>query len=148
MEIILRERIEKLGGRGDVVKVSPGYARNYLLPKRLAVLATPANMKQIEQEKAAAVRREAKEKQDAEALAQQLSQLSLQVRRKVGETEVLYGSVTSMDIAEMLAAKGFALDRRKIDLPEALKSLGQHDVGIKLHREVTAFVKVEVVKEE
>lgn len=148
MEIILRERIEKLGGRGDVVKVSPGYARNYLLPKKLAVLATSANMKQIEQEKAAAVRREAKEKQDAEALAQQLAQLSLQVRRKVGENEVLYGSVTSLDIAELLTAKGFAIDRRKIDLPETLKSLGQHDVGIKLHREVTASVKVEVLKEE
>ena len=100
MEIILRERIDSLGVRGDVVTVSPGYARNYLLPKKLAVLATPANMKQIEQEKAAAVRREALERKDAEALAQQLSQVVIQVNRKVGENEVLYGSVTYMDIAE------------------------------------------------
>lgn len=148
MEIILRERVEKLGTKGDVVNVSDGYARNFLLPKKLAVLATPANMKQIEQEKAAAVRREAKEKQEVEALARQLSQVSIQVSRKVGENEVLYGSVTSMDIAELLEAKGFTVDRRKIDLQEALKSLGQHDVPIKLHREVTAIIKVEVIKEE
>jgi large subunit ribosomal protein L9 len=148
MEIILRERVEKLGTKGDVVNVSAGYARNFLLPKKLAVLATPANMKQIEQEKAAAVRREANEKEEAEALARQLSQVSLQVSRKVGENEVLYGSVTSMDIAQLLEAKGFTVDRRKIDLHEALKSLGQFDVPIKLHREVTAFVKVEVTKEE
>jgi large subunit ribosomal protein L9 len=148
MEIILRERVEKLGTKGDVVNVSDGYARNFLLPKKLAVLATPANMKQIEQEKAAAVRREAKEKQEVEALARQLSQVSIQVSRKVGENEVLYGSVTSMDIAELLEAKGFTVDRRKIDLQETLKSLGQHDVPIKLHREVTAFIKVEVIKEE
>jgi large subunit ribosomal protein L9 len=147
MEIILRERVEKLGTKGDVVNVSDGYARNFLLPKKLAVLATPANMKQIEQEKAAAVRREAKEKQEAEALAKQLSQVSLQVSRKVGENEVLYGSVTSMDIAQLLEANGFTVDRRKIDLHEALKSLGQHDIPIKLHREVTAFVKVEVTRE-
>ena len=148
MDIILRERVEKLGTKGDVVNVSDGYARNFLLPKKLAVLATPANMKQIEQEKAAAVRREAKEKQEVEALARQLSQVSIQVSRKVGENEVLYGSVTSMDIAELLEAKGFTVDRRKIDLQEALKSLGQHDVPIKLHREVTAFIKVEVIKDE
>ena len=148
MEIILRERVEKLGTKGDVVNVSDGYARNFLLPKKLAVLATPSNMKQIEQEKAAAVRREAKEKQEVEALARKLSQVSIQVSRKVGENEVLYGSVTSMDIAELLEAKGFTVDRRKIDLQEALKSLGQHDVPIKLHREVTAFIKVEVIKDE
>ncbi|MCI0620748.1 MAG: 50S ribosomal protein L9 [Acidobacteria bacterium] len=148
MEIILRERIDKLGVRGDVVNVSAGYARNYLLPKQLAVLATPANIKQIEQERSAAVRREALERKDAEALARQLSQVTLQVNRKVGENEVLYGSVTSMDIAELLAAKGFTIDRRKLDLPEAIKSLGQHDVPIKLHREVIAFIKVEVLKEE
>jgi large subunit ribosomal protein L9 len=131
MEIILRERIDKLGVRGDVVNVSPGYARNYLLPKKFAVLATPANRKQIDQEKAAAVRR-----------------VVLQVTRKVGENEVLYGSVTAMDIAELLAAKGFTIDRRKLDMPEAIKSIGQHDVPLKLHREVTAFIKVEVLREE
>jgi large subunit ribosomal protein L9 len=148
MEIILRERVEKLGTKGDVVKVSDGYARNYLLPKKLAVRATPANMKQIGQEKAAAVRREAKEKQEAEALAQQLSDVLLQVSRKVGENDVLYGSVTSLDLAAMLEAKGFTVDRRKIDLAEPLKSIGQFEVPIKLHREVTAFFTVEVVKEE
>ncbi|MSO21861.1 MAG: 50S ribosomal protein L9 [Acidobacteria bacterium] len=148
MEIILRDKIEKLGVRGDVVSVSSGYARNYLLPKKLAVLATPANMKQIEQEKAASVRREALEREDAEALAQQMSQVVIQVSRKVGENEVLYGSVTGMDIAELLAGKGFTIDRRKLELPEAIKSLGQHDVPLKLHREVTAFIKVEVLREE
>jgi large subunit ribosomal protein L9 len=148
MEVILRERIEKLGTKGDVVKVSPGYARNFLLPKRLAVLATDANRLQIEQEKAAAVRRGAREQQEAESLAHQLSKVSIQVSRKVGEHNVLYGSVTSMDIAELLEAKGFTVDRRKIDLTEPLKSIGQFDVPIKLHREVTAFVRLEVVKEE
>ena len=148
MEIILRERVENLGTKGDVVKVSDGYGRNYLLPKRLAVLATPANVKQIAQEKAAAVRREANEKQEAESLAQQLSKVSLHVSRKVGEHDVLYGSVTSLDIAELLKAQGFTIDRRKIELGEPLKSVGQHDVPIKLHREVTVFVKVEVAREE
>jgi large subunit ribosomal protein L9 len=148
MEIILRERVEKLGGKGDIVKVSDGYARNYLLPKNLAVLANPANIRLVEQEKAAAVRREAKEKQEAELLAQQLAKVDLQVHRKVGENDVLYGSVTSMDIAELLAAKGFSVDRKKMDLHEPLKSIGQFDVPIKLHREVTAFVRVEVLREE
>lgn len=148
MEIILRERVEKLGGKGEIVKVSDGYARNYLLPKNLAVVANPANIRMVEQEKAAAVRREAKEKQEAELLAQQLAKIVLQVRRKVGEHDVLYGSVTSMDIAELLSAKGFNIDRKRMDLQEPLKSIGQFDVPIKLHREVTTFVKVEVLREE
>jgi len=148
MEIILREKVEKLGGKGDIVNVSDGYARNYLLPKNLAVLANPANIRLVEQEKAAAVRREAKEKQEAEMLAQQLAKVDLQVHRKVGENDVLYGSVTSMDIAELLAAKGFSIDRKKMDLHEPLKSIGQFDVPIKLHREVTAFIRVEVLREE
>lgn len=148
MEIILREKVEKLGGRGDIVKVSDGYARNYLLPKNLAVAANPANIRLVEQEKAKAVRQEAKEKEGAELLAQQLAKLVLEVSRKVGEHDVLYGSVTSMDIAELLAAKGFNIDRKKMDLHEPLKSIGQFDVPIKLHREVTAFVRVEVRKEE
>ncbi|MFN8008065.1 MAG: 50S ribosomal protein L9 [Terriglobia bacterium] len=147
MEIILRERVEKLGGKGDIVRVSDGYARNYLLPKNLAIPANAANIRIVEQEKAAAVRREAKEKQEAELLAQQLSKVVLQVSRKVGEHDILYGSVTSMDIAELLAAKGFSIDRKKMDLGEPLKSVGTFDVPIKLHREVTAFVKVEVLKE-
>ena len=148
MEIILREKIEKLGTKGDIVQVSDGYARNFLLPKKLAVLATPANIRQIEQEKAAAVRREAIEKQEAEMLAQQVSRVSLNLSRKVGENDVLYGSVTSMDIAEALEAKGFALDKRKIELPEAIKSLGKFDIPVKLHREVTALVSLVVSKED
>jgi large subunit ribosomal protein L9 len=148
MEIILREKIEKLGTKGDIVRVSDGYARNFLLPKRLAVLATPANMRQIEQEKAAAVRREAIEKQEAEMLAQQLARVSLSLSRKVGENDVLYGSVTSMDIAEALEAKGFAIDKRKIELPETIKSLGKFDIPVKLHREVTALVSLVVSKED
>ena len=148
MEVVLRERIEKLGNRGDVVSVRPGYARNFLLPKRKAVLATPHNVRQVEQEQAAAVRREAIQKNESELLAQQLAEVTLQFSRKVGEHEVLYGSVTSLDIAEALAEKSFEIDRRKIDLEESLKSLGQHDVPIKLHREVTAIVKVEVLREE
>jgi large subunit ribosomal protein L9 len=148
MEIILRERVEKLGTKGDIVRVSDGYARNFLFPKKLAVLATTTNIRQIEQEKAAAVRREALEKQEAEELARQLSKVSLTLTRKAGESDVLYGSVTSMDIAEALAAKGFTLDRRKIELSEPIKSLGKVDVPIRLHREVTALVGLVVSKEE
>ena len=148
MDIILREKIEKLGTKGHIVRVSDGYARNFLLPKKLAVLATPANIRQIEQEKAAAVRREAIEKQEAEALAQQLSSVCLNLSRKVGENDVLYGSVTSMDIAEALEAKGFSIDKRRIELPEAVKSLGKFDIPIKLHREVTALVGLVVSKED
>ena len=148
MDIILREKIEKLGTKGDIVHVSDGYARNFLLPKKLAMVATPANIRQIEQEKAAAVRREAVEKQEAEALAQQLSRVSLNLSRKVGEHDVLYGSVTSMDIAEALEAKGFTIDKRKIELTEAIKSLGKFDIPVKLHREVTALVGLVVSKED
>jgi len=148
MDVVLRERIEKLGDRGEVVSVKPGYARNYLLPKRMAVLATPHNVRQVEQEKAAAVRREAIEKNESEMLAQQIAEVSLQFTRKVGEQDVLYGSVTSLDIAESLHERGFEIDRRKIDLEEPLKSLGGHNVPIKLHREVTAVVSVEVLREE
>lgn len=148
MDVVLRERIEKLGDRGEVVSVKPGYARNFLLPKRKAVLATPHNLRQVEQEKAAAVRREAIEKNESEVLAQQLAEVSLQFTRKVGEQDVLYGSVTSLDIAESLHEKGFEIDRRKIDLDEPLKSPGGHNVPIKLHREVTAVVSVEVLREE
>jgi large subunit ribosomal protein L9 len=148
MEIILREKVEKLGTKGDIVRVSDGYARNFLLPKKLAVLATTTNIRQIEQEKAAAVRREAVEKQEAEELARQLSKVSLNLTRKAGESDVLYGSVTSMDIAEALAAKGFTLDKRKIELSEPIKSLGKVDVPIRLHREITAFVGLVVSKEE
>jgi len=148
MEIILREKVEKLGAKGDIVRVSDGYARNFLLPKKLADLATPANIRQIEQEKAAAIRQEAREKQDAEALSQQLSNVSVTLTRRVGENEVLYGSVTSMDIAEALQAKGFNIDKRKIELDDAIKSVGRFDVPVRLHREVTVLVSVEVSKED
>jgi large subunit ribosomal protein L9 len=148
MEVILREKIEKLGAKGDIVRVSDGYARNFLLPKKLADLATPSNIRQIEQEKAAAIRREAREKQDAQALSQQLSKVSVTLTRRVGENEVLYGSVTSMDISEALQAKGFIIDKRKIELEDTIKSLGRFDVPIRLHREVTVLVSVEVSKED
>jgi large subunit ribosomal protein L9 len=148
MEVILREKIEKLGAKGDIVRVSDGYARNFLLPKKLADLATPANIRQIEQEKAAALRLEAREKQDAEALSQELSKVSVTLTRRVGENEVLYGSVTSMDISEALQAKGFNIDKRKIEMEDAIKSLGRFDVPIRLHREVTVLVSVEVSKED
>jgi len=148
MEVILREKIEKLGAKGDIVRVSDGYARNFLLPKKLAHLATPANIRQIEQEKAAALRLEAREKQDAEALSQQLSKVSVALTRRVGENEVLYGSVTSMDISEALQAKGFSIDKRKIEMEDAIKSLGRFDIPIRLHREVTVLVSVEVSKED
>jgi len=147
MEIILREKVETLGVKGDVVRVSDGYARNFLLPKKLAVLATPANIRQIEQEKAAAVRREAIETREAEMLAEQLSKVSLTLARKAGENDVLYGSVTSMDIAEALETKGFSVDKRKIALEEPIRSLGTFEVSIKLHRDVTALVGLVVSKE-
>jgi len=147
MEIILREKVETLGAKGDVVRVSDGYARNFLLPKKLAVLATPANIRQIEQEKVAAVRREAIEKREAEMLAEQLSKVSLSLARKAGENDVLYGSVTSMDIAEALETKGFSVDKRKIALEEPIRSLGTFEVSIKLHRDVTALVGLVVSKE-
>jgi large subunit ribosomal protein L9 len=148
MEVILRERVDNLGVKGDVVKVSDGYARNFLLPKKLAVTATVANRQHIEHEKAVAVRREAKEKQEAEVLAQQLSNVSIRLSRKVGENDILYGSVTSMDLAEALHEKGYTIDRRKIEMEDHLKSVGQFKVPVKLHRDLTVFLNVEVVREE
>ena len=148
MEIILREQVEKLGERGDIVKVKAGYARNFLFPQRKAILVTPHNVRQVEQEKAALVRREAIEKKESDLLAQQLSELNLEFSRKVGENDVLYGSVTTMDIVQILLEKGFEIERRKLNLEEPIKSLGKHEVPIKLHREVTALLKIEVLKEE
>lgn len=148
MEVILKERVEKLGSKGDVIRVSDGYARNFLLPKKLAVLATPANRVQIEHEKVVAVRLEAKEKVEAEGLAQQLATTSVKLRRKVGENNVLYGSVTTMDIAEALEAQGFKIDKRKIELEDHIKTLGQFTVPVRLHREVTVPIMVEVSKED
>lgn len=148
MEVILREDVSNLGHRGDVVKVADGYGRNYLLPRKLALEATAANKAVIEQMKAAAVRRSAKEKAEAEQLVVQLNAVAVVFERRVGENEHLFGSVTSADIAQALAAKGFEIDRRKVQLDEPLKSTGEFHVPIKLHREVTAHVSVTVKAEE
>jgi large subunit ribosomal protein L9 len=148
MEVILREDVSNLGQRGDVVKVADGYGRNFLLPKNLAMEATPANKAVIDQMKAAAVRRSAKEKAEAEQLVTQLNTVALVFTRKVGEGDHLFGSVTSSDIAQELATKGFNIDRRKIQLDEPLKSTGEFHVPVKLHREVTAHIAVTVKGEE
>jgi large subunit ribosomal protein L9 len=147
MEVILKEDVEKLGHRGEIVKVAEGYGRNFLLPRKLAIEASRANKAVIEQMKAAAVRKSAKEKTGAEALAQQLNDVQLTFERKVGEKDHLFGSVTSADVASSLEAKGFNVDRRKIHLDDPLKSLGEFHVPIKLHRDVTAHVKVTVNRE-
>jgi len=147
MEVILKEDIEKLGHRGDIVKVAEGYGRNFLLPRKLAIEASRANKAVIDQMKAAAVRKSAKEKTGAEALAQHLNDVQLAFERKVGEKDHLFGSVTSADIASALEAKGYNIDRRKIHLDDPLKSLGEFHVPVKLHREVTALVKVTVSRE-
>lgn len=144
MEVILKEDVNKLGHRGDVVKVADGYGRNYLLPGKLAIEATAANKAVIEQMKGSAVRKSAKEKSEAEQLAAQLTAVELVFQRKIGENDQLFGSVTSGDIAHGLEAQGYTIDRRKISLEDPLKSLGEYHVPVKLHREVTAHVKVTV----
>jgi large subunit ribosomal protein L9 len=148
MELILREDVPKLGHRGDLVKVADGYARNFLLPRKLAVAATSGNRKMVEQLREAAVRLEATERGDAEKLAGLLAGVVLTVRRKAGEGDHLFGSVTSLDVAEALAAKGFQIDRRKVHLEDPLKHLGEFDVPLKLHKDVIAMVKVQITKEE
>jgi large subunit ribosomal protein L9 len=147
MEVILREHVDNLGRRGEVVKVADGYARNYLLPRKLALLVTAGNRKQIERERAKYDVKEAEEKKIADAMAERLANIEIEIARKVGETEALYGSVTSSDIAAALAAKGFELDRRKLQLAEPLKRIGEFNVPVKLHRDVTAHIKVKVVAE-
>jgi large subunit ribosomal protein L9 len=147
MEVILKETIEKLGSQGDVVKVANGYARNYLLPKNLAIPATPDNMKRIGHIKLGALKKEATEKNAAEELAALLGNLTVTVARKVGENDVLYGSVTAIDIADDLKRQGFEIDKRKIHLEEPLKTIGEYAVPVKLHHEVTAAIKVNVVAE-
>jgi large subunit ribosomal protein L9 len=147
MEVILKEDVAKLGARGDVVKVAEGYGRNYLLPRKLAIEATVGNKAVIEQMKASAVRKSAKEKAAAEELAKQFDGLSVSFKRKAGEKDHLFGSVTSSDVAEALAAKGFNIDRRKIHLDEPLKQLGEFTVPVKLHRDVTTRVSVVIEKE-
>ena len=145
MEVILKEDVANLGHRGDVVKVADGYGRNFLLPRKLALQATLANKAVIEQMKAAAARRSAEEKVQAQALVAKLEPLTLSFTRKSGENGQLFGSVTTADIASELAAKGFEIDRRKIQLSEPIKSLGNFTVSVKLHREVAAHVGVHVV---
>ena len=147
MEVILREHVEKLGQRGEIVKVANGYARNYLLPRKLALPVNAGNRKQVERERLKFDAREAEEKVAAEAVAARVAAIEVVISRKVGETEALYGSVTASDIAEALAAKGLEIDRRKLQLAEPIKHVGDVDVPIKLHREVTAIVKVRVVPE-
>ena len=148
MEVILREHIDNLGRRGDVVKVADGYARNYLLPRKLALAVTDANKRQIERERKAFDLREAEEKQQAEAIAQRLMQTDIEIARRVGENETLYGSVTSADIAHALEAKGFEIDKRKIVLPDPLKALGEVAVPVKIYRDVIAQLRVKVVREQ
>ena len=145
--VLLREDVDNLGARGEIVKVRAGYARNYLLPRKLAVVATASNVKQIEQERAALLRKEAKERGSAEAQAALMKSLSLNFERKVGEHGLLYGSVTSMDIAEALQAKGFEIDRRRINLREAIKETGDFTVPVRLHREVIIDIPIVVTGE-
>lgn len=148
MEVILKEDVDNLGHRGEVVKVAEGYGRNFLLPKRLAIEATTVNKAVIEQMKQSAIRRSAREKSDAESLVSQLDQVALVFARKVGENEHLFGSVTSAEIAQQLEKQGFSIDRRKIQLDEPLRQLGEFHVPVKLHRDVTAHVKVTVQAEQ
>ena len=148
MEIILRDDVAQLGTRGQVVTVADGYARNYLLPKRLAVVATKANKKIVEQERQAHLRREAKEKSEAEDLAKMLEGVSVTIAHKAGEQEQLFGSVTSKNIADALEKQNFTIDRRKIHLDDPIKQLGEYKVAIKLHSEVSAEIGVTVVPAE
>jgi len=148
MEVILREHVDNLGRRGDVVKVAAGYARNYLLPRKLALAVTDNNKRQIEREKKVAEVRDAEERGQADAIAQRLAQLEIEIARRVGENETLYGSVTSADIAQALQAKGFDIDKRRIQLHDPLKALGETMVPVRIHRDVTAPVKVKVVAEQ
>jgi large subunit ribosomal protein L9 len=148
MEVILREDVDKLGARGQLVKVAPGYARNFLLPKRLAVAATESNKKIVEQERQAHLRKEAKLSADASELGKLMGNVSITIAQKAGENDQLFGSVTSKDLAEALEKQGYAIERRKIALDEPIKTLGEFKVPLRLHRDVTAEITVHVVKEE
>jgi large subunit ribosomal protein L9 len=148
MEIILREDIDKLGHRGQVVKVAPGYARNFLLPQKLAVAATEANKKIVEQERQAHLRREAKIQGDAQDLAKMMGAVEVTISQKAGENDQLFGSVTTADIAAALEKQGYTIDRKKILLEEPIKTLGDYKVALRLHREVLVDIPVHVVKEE
>lgn len=146
MEVILREDIEKLGSRGQVIKVAAGYARNYLLPKRLAVAATESNKKIVEQERQAHLRKEAKLQSEAQDLGKLLTGTVLEISAKAGENDQLFGSVTAKDIAEALEAKNFTIERRKIVLDEPIRTLGEHKVTVRLHRDVSTEITVNVVR--
>jgi large subunit ribosomal protein L9 len=148
MEVILREDIEKLGTRGQVVKVAPGYARNFLLPKRMAVAATEANKKIVEQERQAHLRKEAKVQGEAQELAKIMTGATVRIAQKAGENDQLFGSVTSKDIAEALAAQNYNIDRRKIQLEEPIRQLGEYKVTVRLHKDVPVEITVVVAKEE
>ena len=148
MEVILREDIDKLGARGAVVKVAAGYARNFLLPKRLAVAATDSNRKIVEQERQSHLRKEVKLAGEAKDLAKLIGMLTVNIARKAGENDQLFGSVTANDVADALAQRNYTIDRRKIQLDEPIRTLGEHKVPVRLHREVTAEVTVNVTREE
>ncbi len=147
MKLILREDVENLGKGGELVEVKPGYGRNYLLPRGLAVVANPRNIREIEHQKQVAAARAAKTRASAEALAKRLADTPVSLKRKVGEQDKLYGSVTAMDIAEALGQRGLSIDRRSIDLAEPIKTLGEFEVPVKLHHEVAGTVKVKVEPE-
>jgi large subunit ribosomal protein L9 len=148
IEVILKEHVDHLGQRGEIVKVADGYARNFLFPRKLALAVTTENKRQVERERAKAEAREAEEVQLAQGLLRTLEAVELNIARRVGENETLYGSVTSSDIADALAARDLTVDRRKIQLPDPLKTLGEHKVPVKLHREVTATLTVKIVPAE
>src|ERR1700733_3364024 len=148
MDVILREDIDKLGARGQLVKVAPGYARNFLLPNKMAVAATESNKKIVEQERQAHLRREAKVEGEAKEVGKMLGTVAISIAQKAGENDQLFGSVTSKDIAEALEKQGYTIERRKIVLEEPIKTLGEFKVPVRLHRDVTAEVTVTVVKEE
>jgi len=148
MQIILQEDVEKLGTRGQVVEVKAGYARNFLLPRKLALEASPGNMKRLEKMRAVFAKKEAVEKGDAQKLAELVSAVSLEITRKAGENDHLFGSVTNADISEALAAQGFTIDKKKIALAEPIKIIGEYEIPLKLHREVTTNVKLAVKKEQ
>jgi large subunit ribosomal protein L9 len=148
MQLLLKEDVDNLGMRGDLVKVRPGYGRNYLLPRGLAILATESNVKRIEKQRASLLKKTAAEKDQAVAQSDVLKDVTLEFTRKVGDHGVLYGSVTSMDVAEALAGKGYEIDRKRVVLKEPIKAIGEFEVPVKLHREVTSNLKVVVVPEE
>ena len=147
MEVILRAHVDHLGNRGEIVKVAAGYARNYLLPRKLALPATEGNKRHVERERKIVEAREADERGQAQAIAARLESAEISITRRVGDTEQLYGSVTSADIADFLKTKGFEIDRRKLILPEPIKTLGEHNVPLRLHRDVTVTLKVQVARE-